>query len=77
MSWRQFKESLHRENVKRRKRHLKDDPNFYKKRQAAYDREEKRDKCIAKNKYSMRHRTECNRQYEANNNPSTKGKQMK
>ena len=77
MSWRQFTVSWHRAQKKNSARHLKDDPNFYKKRQAAYDREEKRDKCIAKNKYSMRHRTACNRQYEANNNPSTRGKQMK
>ena len=78
MSWKQFTSSLHRAQ-KNRARHLKDDPNFYKKRQATYDREGKYNKCVRKNLNSipLRRTAACLRKYGSNNNESTIGKQMK
>jgi hypothetical protein len=75
---------------KRHDKHIKDDPQFYKKRQARYDKSKKLDKCLKNNQINTGgtlpgYKT-CKQKYGANkvaairkpnNNPSTRGKQMK
>ena len=90
MSWRQFKASWHKAQKKKHDKHIKDDPQFYKKRQARWDKADKLDTCLKNNIINTGgkipgYRT-CKQKYGANkvaairkpnNNPSTRGKQMK
>ena len=77
MSWRQFKASWHKAQKRKHAQHIKDDPQFYEKRQARWDKSDKMEKCLKKNVSSISHRDACIRKYGVNNNPSTRGTQLK
>ena len=90
MSWRQFKASWHKAQKKKHDKHIKDDPQFYKKRQARYDKSKNLDKCLKNNQRktggTLPGYKACKQKYGANkvaairkpnNNPSTRGTQLK
>ena len=93
MSWRQFKASWHNAQKRKHAQHIKDDPQFYKKRQARYDKSKKLDKCLLNNQRktggTLPGYRACKQKYGANkvaairhprapnNNPSTRGTELK
>ena len=90
MSWRQFKASWHKAQKRKHAQHIKDDPQFYKKRQARFDKSKNLDKCLLNNQRktggTLPGYRACKQKYGANkvaairkpnNNPSTRGTQLK